>query len=66
MTQRIPDGVEGDRRVLAHVKSNIGPKAASLALRIESVEAKTGSVGTIVEDGYSPHSGEDLLKEAAT
>ena len=61
-----PDGVEGDRRVLAHVKTNIGPKAASLALRIESVEAETGSVGKIVQHGYSPHTGEDLLKDEPT
>lgn len=58
-----PDGVEGDRRVLAHVKTNIGPKAISVALRIEDVQLGTGCVGRIVEEGYSPHRGEDLLRE---
>jgi hypothetical protein len=58
-----PDGVEGDRRVLAQVKSNIGPKATSVAFRIEDIATDAWQSGRIVEDGYSPHTGEDLLRE---
>jgi RecA-family ATPase len=58
-----PEGVEGERRVLAHVKTNIGPKAASVAFRIEEIQVGSGSAGKIVQTGYSPHSGEDLLRE---
>ena len=56
-----PDGADGDRRVLAQVKSNLGPKAPSLCLRIEPVETDGMAVGRIVEAGYSSYSGADLL-----
>jgi hypothetical protein len=59
-----PDGVEGDRRVLAHVKTNMGSKAVSVALRVEGAVIGTGTVGKIVCEGYSSHSGEDLLRES--
>ena len=56
-----PDGAEGERRVLAHVKTNLGARAASLALQIETIEAAAGAGGRIVPGGFSPHNGEDLL-----
>jgi hypothetical protein len=56
-----PDGADGDRRVLAQVKSNLGPIAASLCLRIEPVETGGLAVGPIIEAGYSHYSGVDLL-----
>jgi hypothetical protein len=57
------DGVEGVRRVLAHVKTNMGAKAASVRFRIEDVALESGSAGRIVPAGYSSYSGEDLLRD---
>lgn len=49
----------GNGRVLAQVKSNLGPRADSLAFQVETVES--ASVGSIVHIGRSPYAGEDLL-----
>ena len=56
-----PSGVEGDQRVLAQVKSNLGPLAPSLRLRIEEVPNGELRVARIVDDGISPYTGTELL-----
>lgn len=60
-----PDGEVGQRRVLAHVKSNYGPERISRALRIEPflIDPKGDHIETsrIVDEGESPHLGRDLL-----
>jgi AAA domain len=61
-----PKGERGDRRVLAHVKSNFGRQAASLALRIEQAPVEDWLPGfktaMIIETGTSPYQGSDLLR----
>jgi hypothetical protein len=61
---RDPDEPDGDRRILAHAKSNLGSLAPSLAFALESVRvaASGGKVGKIQELGVSPHRAEDLLR----
>jgi hypothetical protein len=61
-----PDGELGARRVLAHPKSNLGPRSPSLAWRIEpcQVEGERGkSIETarIVGEGETAHTAGDLL-----
>jgi hypothetical protein len=59
---RDPEDADGDRRVLAHAKSNVGPLAPSLAFAIAQVEL-AGSIeaARITEVGTSPHWAADLL-----
>jgi hypothetical protein len=57
-----PSGERGDRRVLAHVKSNIGPLAPSLRLVIESGQTGTETgAARLVDAGHSSYSGAELL-----
>jgi RecA-family ATPase len=62
-----PEGERGSRRVLAQVKSNYGAKADSLLYAIESERITRQQAGIeleaprVVELGYSPYSGEELL-----
>lgn len=60
---RDPDEAEDDRRVLAQVKSNVGPLAPSLAFVIEQVvlERPRVEAARITELGTSPHWAADLL-----
>ena len=57
-----PDGEVGNGRVLAHVKSNIGPLAPSVKLLIEPVKVddETGAA-RVLEAGESPYSASELL-----
>jgi hypothetical protein len=52
-----PGGEKGYQRVLAHVKSNLGPKQASITCRIEprTVDTADGTVETslLIEEGES-------------
>ena len=65
-----PDGENGNRRILAHVKSNLGPKQPSQTLAIEPrvVEGLDGPVETsvLVEQGESAYSASDLLEKATS
>jgi len=60
---RDPDDPHGNRRILAHAKSNVGPLASSLAFTIDGVTLPSSGVETarISEAGRSPHRAEDLL-----
>jgi hypothetical protein len=61
-----PEGSRGSRRVLAHVKSNFGQLASSLALQIIPAVAEdwlgAHPTAEIVEVGLSPYQGSDLLQ----
>lgn len=59
---RDPEDADGDRRVLAQAKSNVGPLAPSLAFAVAQVEL-AGSIeaARITEVGTSPHWAADLL-----
>jgi hypothetical protein len=69
---RDPDDPNGNRRVLAHAKSNLGPLSASLTFEVESVKLPVldAEVGRIREIGPSRHRAQDLLsveqREAST
>ncbi|HKN44794.1 MAG TPA: AAA family ATPase, partial [Propionibacteriaceae bacterium] len=61
-----PDGGSGSRRVLAHVKSNVGELSESLLYNVESarvtyreVELETARISHL---GVSPHGGGELLE----
>jgi hypothetical protein len=65
-----PNGEEGTRRVLAHVKSNVAPLASSLSYEIKSIvlparddfpEVETARIDGAGESSYS---GRDLLGSA--
>jgi hypothetical protein len=60
---RDPDDPDGNRRVLAHAKSNLGPLSPSLAFALEGVRVTDTGIeaGLIREVGTSPHRAEDLL-----
>jgi AAA domain len=66
-----PDGEQGRRRVLAHVKSNDGPEMPSLLYEIEPIVLPAGAEQPEVDTsrlallGESPHSGRALLASAA-
>ena len=64
------DGETGNRRILAHAKSNVGPLAPSVAYRIESrvVETATGPIPTsvAVRQGESEATAGDLLGNPTT
>jgi putative DNA primase/helicase len=59
-----PHGEQGSERVLAHVKSNFGKHATSLALQIKDVrdphQFPPLETARIVEMGKSPYKGSDL------
>jgi AAA domain len=55
-----PDPDDEGRRVLAVSKSNLGPKASSLAYRI--VEDERYKVARVVWDGASKHTAADLVR----
>jgi hypothetical protein len=61
---RDPDDPDGNRRVLAHAKSNLGSLAPSLVFALESVSLVGSGVeaGKIREVGISRHRAEDLLR----
>jgi hypothetical protein len=63
-----PDGENGNQRILAHTKSNLGRKAPSLAYRIEArvVETANGPISTsvAVPGGETNISAGDLLGSA--
>jgi putative DNA primase/helicase len=65
-----PEGENGSRRVLAHVKSNLGAKQPSVNYIVESrmVEGAAGPVGTsiLVEQGESTYTANDLLDKTAS
>ena len=60
-----PEGETGSRRVLAHVKCNLGPRQPSIAYRIEprTLDTANGAVQTsiAVRDGNAHLSANDLL-----
>jgi len=61
-----PEGEHGGQRVLAHVKSNLGPLAASLRYEIEPATVACGSAemfetARILERGEAPYTGAELL-----
>jgi hypothetical protein len=61
-----PDGESGNRRVLAQVKSNVGPHAPSLAFTLEPVTLDAGGgIETVrlIERGRSRFTGSELLGE---
>jgi len=66
-----PDGEQGRRRVLAHVKSNDGPEMPSLLYEIEPIVLPANADEPEVETsrlallGESPHSGRALLASAS-
>lgn len=66
-----PDGAEGQRRVLAHVKANDGPLMPSLLFEIEPILLPATATEPDVETsrmellGESPHSGRALLAAGA-
>ena len=59
------DGDRGARRVIAHAKSNVAPKAESIACHIEvreiEIEDEPFGVPVLVLDGESPHGAADVL-----
>lgn len=55
-----PDPDDEGRRILAVSKSNLGPKASSLAYRI--VEDERYKVARVVWDGASKHTASDLVR----
>ncbi len=65
-----PDGENGNQRVLAHAKSNLGRKASSIAYRIEMrvIEGTDGPIETsvAVERGQAHVSAGDLLGGATS
>jgi hypothetical protein len=65
-----PEGENGNRRVLAHVKSNLGAKQPSINYAVEPrvVEGAAGPVGTsiLVEQGESTYTANDLLDKTAS
>jgi hypothetical protein len=65
-----PEGENGNRRVLAHVKSNLGAKQPSVNYAVEPrvVEGAAGPVGTsiLVEQGESTYTANDLLDKTAS
>jgi hypothetical protein len=62
-----PDGDQGNRRVLAQMKSNIGRYAPSLQYEIEEVVLPGGiTTARLVEPGESPYSDHDLLDARKT
>jgi hypothetical protein len=60
-----PHGETGASRVLAHVKSNLGPLAASLRYEIETEQLTQAGLemqtAQISETGSSPYTGSELL-----
>jgi putative DNA primase/helicase len=60
-----PQGEAGNRRILAHVKCNVGPRQASIAFRIEprTLDTPNGAVHTsiAIRDGNAHVSANDLL-----
>jgi len=60
-----PEGEQGNRRILAHVKCNVGPRQPSIAYRIEprTLTTANGPVRTsiAVRDGNTAASANDLL-----
>jgi AAA domain len=60
---RDPDNPDGNRRILAHAKSNVGPLAPSLLFTVDGVTLSSSGVETarISDLGHSPHRAEDLL-----
>jgi RecA-family ATPase len=59
------DGERGNRRVIAHAKSNVAPKAESIACHIEvrdiPIEGAPFGVPVLTLDGSSPHDAADVL-----
>jgi hypothetical protein len=59
-----PAGENGDRRVLAHVKSNVGPHSASVAYQVEPVTLASGvETARLVDQGRSLLTGTQLLAD---
>lgn len=60
-----PEGENGNRRILAHVKCNVGPRQPSIAYRIEprTLTTPNGPVQTSIamRDGHAAASANDLL-----
>jgi putative DNA primase/helicase len=65
-----PEGERGNRRVLAHVKSNFGEQALSLAFAVEEAivheELVDYKTARIAERGTSPYRGSDLLESQSS
>jgi hypothetical protein len=62
-----PEAEQGRRRVLAHVKSNLGLLTASLAFEIEErTVSDSGPTALIAPRGVSPYSGTQLLVQQET
>lgn len=59
-----PEGENGNRRILAHVKCNVGPRQRSLAYTVEPrvIDSATGPIETsvVVRQGYADASANDL------
>jgi hypothetical protein len=60
-----PEGETGSRRIIAHLKCNVGKKAPSICAEIETkaveTEDGTASVPRLKITGLSAHSAEDIL-----
>jgi hypothetical protein len=61
-----PDGEQGRRRVLAHVKSNLGPLAPSIRYEIQAATVEDGlgkklETARMLEQGEAPYTGAELL-----
>ena len=60
-----PDGETGSRRIIAHMKCNVGRRAASVTAEIESVPVQTedgeAQVPRLKITGFSDHSADDVL-----
>jgi hypothetical protein len=61
-----PEGEQGSRRVLAHVKSNLGPLAPSLRHEIEEATVDIGAgdrltTARVLEGQEAPYTGAELL-----
>ncbi|HXD54715.1 MAG TPA: AAA family ATPase [Solirubrobacteraceae bacterium] len=65
-----PEGENGNRRILAHVKSNLGPKQPSVSYTVSSrvIDGLEGPVATsvLVREGESTYTANDLLDKTAS
>jgi KaiC/GvpD/RAD55 family RecA-like ATPase len=65
-----PDGETGDRRVIGHMKCNVGKRAPSIAAEILTGQVETSEGAAIVPrlslTGLSDHSADDLLSSPSS
>jgi putative DNA primase/helicase len=61
-----PDGDSGNRRVVAHIKSNLGEHAPSLLYAIEQHHLAELTTARLVDQGTVLYDGRDLLRDTST